>query len=137
MLNLLLDHLGVGLEERDVAHHILHDVLEPELLVRLHDLHGVRLHDECTLLFNPRLLFLLLLGLARTSLLSRLFGNQVVLDRLGLVAQVDADGFVRLGKVWLPDCLLEDHDLRVAQLHHGTDERIYRHIGPLEDLMYG
>ena len=137
MLNLLLDHLGVRLEERDVANHILHHVLEPVLLVRLHHLHDVRLHDECSLLFYPRLFFLLLLGLARTCLLSGLFGNEVVLDRLRLVAHVDADGFVRLGKVWLLDRLLEDHDFRVAQLHHGTVERIIWHTGLLADLSDG
>ena len=66
MLDLLLDHPGLSLEERDVANDICDNVLEPVLLVRLHDLHDVRLHDESSLLFYPRLFFLLLLRLARS-----------------------------------------------------------------------
>ena len=76
-LDLLFNHLRVRLEHRDVAHNVCLEVLETVLLLRLHDLHNVSLHDECALSLD---LTRLLLFLSRC--LGRLLANHLLWDQV-------------------------------------------------------
>ena len=57
--DLLFNHLRISLEHRDVAHDVCLKILETVLLLRLHDLDNVSLHDESALSLNLARLLLL------------------------------------------------------------------------------
>ena len=92
--DLLLEHLGVGFEHRDVANHVRNQALELVGLLRFHHLDDVRLHDELPLFLH----LLQHLGFLHRGLsgllLDNLLGYKVGADRVGGESEVHFDFLV-------------------------------------------
>ena len=76
-LDLLLDHLGVGLEHRNVADDVVDQHLEAVCLLCLHYFNGMRLDNELTLTSN-----LLSLGRFFCRRLRRLLLDDLLWDEI-------------------------------------------------------
>ena len=132
-LDLLLDHLGVGTEHRDIANDIRHQVLESIRLLCLHDLHCVSLDNKGTLSCNLLGLCALFRRRLGVLFLDHLLRDQIAADGVRRELGVNFD-FLVLTKHRLVDFLQQDLDLGVTEAHHSSSELFLAEAGPLADL---